>query len=201
MSILSLPFMSVRFQEHPVNGVQTKFHGITPKALGGLKGIAKPFFKAVSVLFSSAEKDSGAEQTYTKSEAGAVSQVVKSASASAEVLRLRTEQRSMAIEQLIESLLGESTTHLLVMVIFDSLRLPQPSGTEREEFLSAISMDTLVEILHGIAKVNEKTFAPLLERAGVSPTALRKAVESRLRVVPQEESPASTNSSTSSATT
>lgn len=197
MSILNLPFMTPRFEEHEVGGVLTKFYGITPGTLGALRGIAKPFFKAVSVLFSSAEKDGGAEQSYSKNGEN-ISQNTKSTPATPEVLKLRAEQRSQAVEQVIESLMGETSTHSLVLVICDALRQPVPDAEQRKKFLDTLPMESLIELLKGIASVNKKAFAPLLEWAGVSPTALRKAVESRLRVVPQEDS---TTSSTPSATT
>lgn len=197
MSILNLPFMTPRFEEHEVAGVPTKFYGITPGTLGALRGIAKPFFKAVSVLFSSAEKDGGAEQSYSK-KGEDISQNTKSTPATPETLKLRTEQRSQAVEQVIESLMGEASMYSLAMVICDALRMPALSEADRKKFLDTLPMESLIELLKGIASVNKKAFAPLLEWAGVSPTALRKAVESRLRVVQSEDS---TTSSTSSATT
>lgn len=197
MSILNLPFMTPRFEEHEVAGVSTKFYGITPGTLGALRGIAKPFFKAISVLFSSAEKDGGAEQSYSK-RGEDISQNTKSTPATPETLKLRTEQRSQAVEQVIESLMGEASMYSLAMVICDALRMPALSEADRKKFLDTLPMESLIELLKGIASVNKKAFAPLLEWAGVSPTALRKAVESRLRVVQSEDS---TTSSTSSATT
>lgn len=197
MSILNLPFMTPRFEEHEVAGAPTKFYGITPGTLGALRGIAKPFFKAISVLFSSAEKDGGAEQSYSK-KGEDISQNTKSTPATPETLKLRTEQRSQAVEQVIESLMGEASMYSLAMVICDALRMPALSEADRKKFLDTLPMESLIELLKGIASVNKKAFAPLLEWAGVSPTALRKAVESRLRVVQSEDS---TTSSTSSATT
>ncbi len=186
MSILKLPFMAERGEEILVGGHLTKIYQLTPTAIGSLRVIAKPVIAAFATLFSPTERDGGVEQHFEKSGEN-VSQRVKTTGLSPEVIQMRVTQRASAVEALIEGLTGPAGLQVVSIVVHDALRLPEPSPAERDAFLKSVSLETLIELLSGIWKVNERALSPLVQKLGLSTEALKGAVQARLRAVRGDE--------------
>jgi hypothetical protein len=185
---LVLPFLAPRFEEHPVQGTLQKFYPISTRMLFQMRSAAKPVARAIATLFGDTKNDIGTEHVQSDQH-----QRTTITAATAEVSKMRYEQRQAAIEQLIEGLMGESSSHLLVSLIADSMRelFPKELGQQdREEFLKTVPADNLIEMLQGVGKVNRKLFDPLKERVANVSTTLKAVLADRFGSTPSAPSEA-----------
>jgi hypothetical protein len=197
MSLLKLPFLTGRkAEEFTIAGCPTKVYRASTKMLQHVRMVGKPAVRAFVALFADTSKDVGVEQTNSKTGEN-FSQMVKSSGAQPSIVQLRCEQKQAAVDQLLEGVLGENGSRLLVLLIADMLDQPEPATQKDvDDFLRALPLETLSELLRAFWKVNEETIAPLLKGWGLDATTLKQAVGSRLRAVPLDES--AETSSTSS---
>lgn len=183
---LNLPFLSPRFEDHEVQGTLQKFYPISTRMLFQMRSAAKPIARAIAVLFGDTKNDVGSERVESEQH-----QRVTITAATAEVSKMRHDQRQAAIEMLIEGLMGEGSSHLLVALVADSMRESFPkelSVADREEFLKTVPADTLMEILQGVAKANKKLFDPLKERVANVSSTLKTALHDRFGKEPSKQS-------------
>lgn len=201
MVLSKLPFLTRYSEPHTVGGQDVTVYRASTSMLQKLRVVAKPVVRACVTLFADTNKDAGVEQKQTRTGED-FSHEVKSSALSTETIKVRNAQRTEAVDLLIESLLGDGSKLLLACLISDALKDTEPTSVEADEFFRNLGIDTLQELLTAIWRVNEKTFAPLMERAGMSSAALKEAVQSKLRAVsgkPNEET-SPTNSNGSAAT-
>ena len=200
MSLLKLPFLNRYSEPHTIGGAEVQVFRASTSMLQKLRVVAKPVLRSFVTLFANTDKDAGVEQKQSRTGEDFFHEV-KSSAVSTDTIRVRNEQRTAAVDLLIDSLLGDGSKLLLAALISDALKQPEPSSTEADEFFKTLGIDTLQELLTAIWRVNEKTFAPLMERAGMSSAALKEAVQSKLRVVGKATEETSPISSSSSAAT
>lgn len=196
MALLKLPFLNRYSEPHTIGGAETQVFRASTSMLQKLRVVAKPVLRAFVTLFANTDKDAGVEQKQSRTGEDFYTEV-KSTAVSTDTIKVRNEQRTAAVDLLIDSLLGDGSKLLLAALISDALKEPEPSSVEADEFFKALGIDTLQELLTAIWRVNEKTFAPLMERAGMSSAALKEAVQSKFRVVGKDTEATSPTSSSS----
>lgn len=170
MSIKSmLSFLESPYIEHKVGGKEVRFYALSVKKLFELRRIAKPLSAALAALANKQESDNGTvHRVFTDSETGSGGTVTEIQAIDAELARVRTEERTQAIQQLIESLTGEQNSTLLAELIVDSCRDEFPRNEIKKadyaEFMEHIDAGSMVEFLEGVFLANKKAFGPLGER-------------------------------------
>lgn len=181
---LNLPFLTRHTETYVVQGKELTFHAMTYGMVMRLRTAAKPVLKALSVLFADKRTDTGQESVTVENKDGDKQNRLAITAASPDVIRIRSDERALAIDGLLEGLLGGESGHLIIDVLCNSLPDDMPqnlSKTQKMELAEKMPMETLVEMLHGVFKANEKLLAPFKERAGTATTALRKVL------VPEED--------------
>lgn len=175
----NLPFLTRHNVIHVVQGQEMKFHALTYGMVMRLRTVAKPLMKAFSVLFADKRNDTGQESTTSETREGDKQNRVSIASANPDVIKLRTDERTHAIEQLLDGALGGESSHVLIDILCNALPddLPQNfTKSQKSEFAEELPMETLVEMIEGVLKANEKLWAPFKSRAGAATSALRKVL-------------------------
>lgn len=195
MSLLKLPFLTGRQPtEFTIGGHPTKVFRASARMLQHIRMVGKPTVRAFVALFADTTKDVSVEQTNKKTGED-FSQQVKSTALAPELATLRMEQKLSAVDQLLEGVLGETGSRLLCLLIADMLDQPEPATpTEINDFLKALPLDILKQLLTAFWEVNKETFSPLLEGWGLTTATLKQAVGSRLKAVPNEPEETSSTS-------
>lgn len=146
-------------EPHTVSGKTLVFLPISAMTLLKLKGLVEPVSKCLSVLFEDKNRDAGVVQ---RSDSEGFSEVI-SEGVSESVLRMRSEQKSKAVEDLMKALSDDSNLDALGEVILDSLRKHDWGGHRPPamEFMKYLGLPDLVQMLIGVAKANKGVFGPL----------------------------------------
>ncbi len=184
-----LSFLTPHYETAPVAGTDQHFYPISLGLAFRLRDIGKPLAKALSVLFADRSHDTGTvDRQVSSTQRDAQGNVIYDRETilepiSDKLAALRVEQRSKAIEDLIEAVTSDNNLGVLGDLIVDSLRdlFPReakdnPKGLDLLKDPD-VNMAVLRDMILGMAKANRQVFDPLLR--AVEP--LTAAAEKRLK--------------------
>jgi hypothetical protein len=174
--MVTLPFLSRPIIEHIVQGEVLKFRPASTGALRRLRSVGKPIIKAIGVLFSDRKQDVGQESVTSRNPSGEEQTRVRIDPMQADLLQMRSAQRDAALEGLIDGLLGTEAAMVLADLLWDALPDTLPASTpkgEREAYINQLPAESLLELVNGLFKANEKVLGPLKDRAGSMGSALK----------------------------
>lgn len=169
------------YTEHRVGDKDYKFYPVRVSTMFKLRRVALPLAKALAALFKprGSFDSTIVERTLTE-EDGAVSKEVRNEAIEPELAKIRTDERVLAISELVEAFTDETNAAILGDIIVDSLREVYDAGKNNppgHEVIKAISLPTLKDLLIGVAKANKEVLGPLADRAQAEIEALGKLQE------------------------
>lgn len=129
-----------------------------------------PLFNSMGHFFGSTKNDIGYQHHSEVDPAGKVIEDQTSLAISPELAKLRATQRDMAVANLVTGILSPKTKVLVERVIMDALpdiwpradANPAEPKPKEGEILAYIGMESTIELLKAIWKVNEKLLHPLM---------------------------------------
>lgn len=160
---MTLPFFSPKYVEHEVADSLQKFYPNRVFIIGKLRDFLKPLFKALSTLTADHATDINRESVETKD--GDSYQLKTNLGAIDTKLALqRAQERVTAIEKLTEDLTSPPAMRAIGYLVMDSLREhfdKRPTDQDVNAFLEEVPIETLMQMLKGVAKANKEVFGPL----------------------------------------
>lgn len=187
--------------EHQVGDDTLRFWPVSVGIVFELRRIGKPLAKSLSVLFERHNSDQGTHDVLEKDEHGQDRREMTIMPIDVEMARLRHDQRSHAIEELIESITSPDNAEVIGKIIMDSLHDVFPKGDKDNPpaaaFIRELPTTALGAMLVGVAKANKDVLGPLADRV----TEATEAVVARIGKPPansaepskDEETPSPTN--------
>jgi hypothetical protein len=163
------------FIEMEVKGQTLRFYTLSVAALFSLRAMAEPLAKLLTALFRDRSKDVAQEQIRDGERLETRIQAIDP-----ELARQLDSERRKAIEGLILLLTNQDTASSLGMLLFDSLRDLRPENYGRREaleFIRSLDLETLKQMLRGLAKANEGVLGPLAEELRTKVVGLSEADE------------------------
>lgn len=146
---------------------EVRFYPLSAKMLGQLRGVARPIIDAFLLFTASGKTDYGQESTSTSTSDGNAQNKLVIQPITPEMAKLRQQQRSQAMEKVIETLMSPATLETLCLVICDSMRQEvdrKEVETKAKAMAADIPVEMLQEFLTGVAKANKKVLAPFMEK-------------------------------------
>lgn len=166
MSWKDFNFMKPEAVDITIGDETIRMFPLSLKATFKLQTIAGPLLEAVTVLVTRNEGDTRSEVDHDKN--GKPSKIRVDA-VSADMAKLRTEQRKAAVRKAAEVLLDPRNAEVLGYILADSLRDDFARDTqmpEKVEFVEAMPIGVLAQMITGLFKANKKVFGPLAGSAG-----------------------------------
>jgi hypothetical protein len=158
-------FLSPKYVTHKVQGQELHFYSASPKVLFELRTIAEPLVRALAVLLRDSSKDVGQKQTTRKTKDGEVSEIIVEPISPELVERLEKEKQA-AFKDLLDVVTSQDSAMALGMLFLDALRDDRPENYTRndaKEFVQAMDLSVIKEMLEGVIKANKGHFAPLAD--------------------------------------
>lgn len=171
--------LNVPTVKHKVNGVEIEFYPISVGMMFTLRKLGKPIARALAVFFESKRVSVDGKAYQTTQSADGFAETI-SEGVSLEIIKLRYDQQAAAIEQLFDGLSGDDSVEAVGKIILDSVRRSMFSGIapadlpNGAEFLHAMGLPQLPELIVGVVKANKGVLGPL---AGQMESAWSKAAE------------------------
>lgn len=177
---MSIPtFLSDRSATMPVDGQDHKFYPVSVKTIFKLKTVGKTIAKAVQALLSGGKEDTSQKSSEIAETApgGAYQKNLSIDAISPELAEVRYKQKQRALEDLVDAILSEDSSFLLVDMIVDSMRdagFPKNMSTsQKAEWLQNCSGTAMVEMVIGVIEANKSLFAPLGKWGETAVSALK----------------------------
>lgn len=145
-----------------------KFWPLSLGMIARSSGMMKPIFQAIGLLTASASTDIGREIVHVDGKEQGTQQRTTLQAITPELASKRAEQREKAISMLTDAFLTEAGLRTLASLVMDSAREAFPtrgkSPNEVAAFTSEVSLESMIELMQGVAAANSKIFAPFLDR-------------------------------------
>lgn len=155
-----------------------KFYPVSVGAMFKLRDLLSPLGKAIATLTADTSKDGGRiirdigepfmfnGKPYTIEGPDKTKNLVRDAETIFEAItpslaQLRDEQKSAAIQGLINAIMEEKNAMTVSEIIMDSLRLRGTNKPPAQEFLTEIPFPVFCDFLVGVAKANKGVFEPM----------------------------------------
>lgn len=189
----NLPFLTPQSFEQTVDGVVCKFYPVTIGTAFKLREPAKAILKALAGLLQNRREDIAREGVETSGPDGTRMVRTTVQAIAPELARVRHEQRTQLLENLVMSLMSDGNATMVAMLIMDSMREHyQPADKNNQlkvqQFVDTVTAPTMVEMLMGVAKANAKLFDPLKGWVGQIGTTLKDSIQGLAEIV-QEHVP------------
>lgn len=172
---------------------EVRFYPLSGKMLGQMRGIARPIIDAFLLFTAGGKTDYGQESTSMSSSEGHQQTKLTIQPISTEIAKLRSTQRSQAMEKVIETALSPATLEVLCLVIADSMR-QEVERKDVESFAKKMAEDISIEMLQacleGVAKANKKVLAPFLDKLKAMGAIFSAAAERLVEELQKEPAPA-----------
>lgn len=176
---MKFSFLSPTFIEREINGSMVKFHPVRVITVGKLRGFLKPLFRGISAINAAGSTDIAKESVETADKEGFRQIRTELKAVTPEIAKLRSEQREKAIDDLIDALLQDQSMRCMAMLILDSLRMPS-TEKDAKELIDETDLETMFELVKGVAAANKEVFGPLTERVETMVSALNRAAMKRV---------------------
>jgi hypothetical protein len=108
---------------------------------------------------------------------------------SLEHIRVATENRKRAAQELYDAFLGNKSRNFLARIVVDALREDFPNDTYEDAdimaFWNKLDLESMIEMVRGAVEANALVLRPFLEKVGLSfKTTITDAVRARLAELP-----------------
>jgi|GEM_PF-3777548 len=146
--------------EKEIKGQTLRFYPLSMGALFSLRSLTGTLAKALSVLFRDSSKDVAQEQIQDGERSEIRIQAIDP-----KLSEQLAKGREEALGKLMDLLTNQDTAMVIGRLLFDSLRDLRPENyTNKDalEFVRSMDLDTLKEMLMGLAKANGGIFGPLV---------------------------------------
>lgn len=177
-------FLTPNCVSHTIGEKEYKFYPISVGLAFKLRSVAKPLTKALTTLLGDTKEDTGSIQRVVANAQGTSDQEIVIEPISADLARLRHEQRQKAVEELVEALTAEANLEIVGDILVDSLREDFPPGDKSnptgKQFMAEITLPNVPDLLIGVAKANKGVFGPLVSKVGAMMSGLKAQVEARV---------------------
>lgn len=180
---MSIPtFLSDRSVTMPVEGVEHRFYPVSVKTIFRLKTVSKTIAKSIQALLSGGKEDTTQKSSEIAETApgGAYQKNISIDAISPELAELRYKQKQKALEELVDTVLSEDSSFLLVDMIADSMRdagFPKNMSTsQKAEWVGNCSATALVEMIIGVIEANKSLFSPLGKWGETAVSALKNKI-------------------------
>lgn len=190
---MSIPtFLSDRSVTLPVEGQDHKFYPVSVKTVFKLRTVGKTLGKALQALFAGGKEDSSQKSSEIAETApgGAYQKNLSIDAISPELAELRYKQKQKAIEDLMDAILSEDSSFLLVDLVVDSMRdagFPKNMSTsQKAEWLQNCSATAMVEMVIGVIEANKSLFSPLGKWGETAVSALKNKIGGQTTSEPSE---------------
>ena len=198
------PFLSPQPVEHIIDGQTYKFWPVSTKMLFQLRTLAKPVAKAIGTLLTSTQNDFGKETVEVRAPDDGYQIRTTLQPIPADLAKTRHEQRTAALDGLVEGLMNEASSLALALLVMDSMRDQYPRSevtpAGAQKFIAETPATAMVEMLAGVGAANKKLFDPLKARVTELTATLRGQLDAQPSK-PSEEQPTATTSSGSTSST
>lgn len=175
-------------------GKKVDFYPVSFRCVMMLKKIAPKLSKMLSVVFSDKSKDFGqTNKTHMSDEGNPISSEVYIDAISTETAKARTAQLDSAIHGLLDFLLSDEASNILVAWIWSSTRMSQSNKKEPktyeevQEFLEEIDLEQMIALLKCVFEANKGVLGPFSGSLAKYGDAAREKIESSLSVVKDPE--------------
>ena len=174
MLALSEPQQVIR----QVNGVDQAFYPITVQTMFKLRDIGTPISQALAVLFSKNDNDARKElRQVTNTEAdGSSTSSVEDIQEKVELdtIMYRDGQKRDAIKTLLDEFTSAKNLGIVGDIIRASMRDIGTGDIPSIEFMNALSLDIIVEMVSGVLAANAGVFEPIVGK-------LTEAIKERMQ--------------------
>ena len=145
-----------------------KFWPLSLGMIARSSGMLKPIFQAIGLFTASSGTDIGREIVHVDGKEHGTQQRTTLQAITPDLAAKRAEQREKAISMLTDAFLTEAGLRTMAALVMDSAREEFPtrgkSPNEVAAFASEVSLESMVELIQGVAEANKKIFAPFLDR-------------------------------------
>mgnify|MGYP006274708185 CR=1 len=177
------------FITHQVNGEDVRFYAISVGMMFRLKTIGRPLARSLAVLFGKNDRD----QATADRQVGEDREIVIEA-ISEGLAKIRHEQKTEAIEGLIDGLTKDNNVEVIGEIIMNSMRDVFPpndkSNPPAKEFMDSLPAPVLTALIVGVAKANKGVLGPLADQVAdqMADSVARIAARNNEAPASQEES-------------
>lgn len=192
-------FLDSNGVEHSVCGQTLRFYPMRLSTSFMLRTVGKPLAKAFSTLFADTSRDAGviSKDIIAADHSGReeIGQPI-----SVEMARLRHEQRTQAIEDIIHQFTSPTNSTLVGKLIMDSLRDDfswKGNGEDKiiiddksaNEFMDSVDISSFKDFVVGLAKANKEVFGKVGEKMALAVEGLADRINENKFDQHREEPP------------
>lgn len=179
-----LTFLTPNSVSHKIGDKEYNFYPISVGLAFKLRAVAKPLTRALTALLGGSSNDTGSIQRKVANDKGGDDQEIVVEPISADLAKLRHEQRQTAVSELVDVLTAEANINIIGDIMVDSLRDIFPPGDKTNpsgaDFMAQINLPDLPELLWGIAKANKGVFGPLVGKIEGLMSSVKSQIEKRV---------------------
>lgn len=179
-------FLTPNYIEHPVGGEPQKFWPLSIGAVFKLRRFAPPVAATLATLFDNKRNDFGQVHREVPDKHGTSRETIIEPIAR-DLAELRHEKGKKAWEELLGTFTDTETMELIAELIMDSLRLEGNDRPPAKEFMSAVPLTTLYDLMMGVIEANKGVLGPFSDQISQLSSQAIANVQSKMGDVAGED--------------